>query len=48
MIFVESRVFTIRVHSLMDDEQYRRLQAHLTENPQSGPVIPGRSGRARR
>jgi len=44
MIFVESRVFTTRVRAFMDDEQYSRLQAHLMENPQSGPVIPGCDG----
>jgi mRNA-degrading endonuclease RelE of RelBE toxin-antitoxin system len=44
VIFVESRAFTTRVHSLMDDEQYSKLEAHLKENPQSGPVIPGCDG----
>jgi len=42
--FKETSVFTRQIVELMTDEQYRRLQASLINNPQSGDVIKGSGG----
>jgi mRNA-degrading endonuclease RelE of RelBE toxin-antitoxin system len=42
--FVETRVFSRLVQEYLSDDEYRALQAVLTENPEAGPVIPGSGG----
>ena len=44
MIFVESPQFTRAVSELMDDDEYRLLQAALLGNPEAGAIIVGSSG----
>ena len=44
MVFIETSIFTRLVCQLMEDEQYRELQAVLMENPQAGAVIQGSGG----
>ncbi len=43
-LFVESRIFTMRVMDLVDAETYRKIQNELLETPDKGKVIPGCSG----
>jgi hypothetical protein len=42
-IFLETPVFTRQIKELVDDEDYRLLQARLIANPDTGDLIP-RSG----
>jgi mRNA-degrading endonuclease RelE of RelBE toxin-antitoxin system len=44
MVFVEFPNFTKRVTELLDDEDYRRLQAVLIANPELGDLIRGTGG----
>lgn len=44
MVFVETPTFTKRVLSLLDDESYGALQAHLARRPDAGAVIRGSGG----
>jgi mRNA-degrading endonuclease RelE of RelBE toxin-antitoxin system len=44
VIFVETPTFTRRVLDLLEDDEYRELQAHLAEQPGIGNVIPGSGG----
>jgi len=44
MVVVETSVFTRLVCQLMEDEQYRKLQLVLIDNPKAGAVIPGSGG----
>lgn len=44
MVFVETPTFTRRVLELLDDDEYRELQSHLTQHPGVGRVIPGSGG----
>lgn len=44
MIFVESPQFTRAITGLMDDDEYRLLQAALLENPDGGAIIVGSGG----
>jgi mRNA-degrading endonuclease RelE of RelBE toxin-antitoxin system len=44
MVFVEFPNFTKRVAELLDDEEYRRLQAALIANPELGDLIRGTHG----
>jgi len=44
MVFVEVPNFTKRVTELLDDEDYRRLQAALIANPELGDLIRGTGG----
>ncbi|MBI2296271.1 MAG: type II toxin-antitoxin system RelE/ParE family toxin [Betaproteobacteria bacterium] len=44
MIFVESPQFTRAITELMDDDEYRLLQAALLANPEAGAVIVGSGG----
>lgn len=43
-IFVESRVFTARLSTYMDEDDYQRLQNELLARPDKGDVIPGCGG----
>jgi mRNA-degrading endonuclease RelE of RelBE toxin-antitoxin system len=42
--FLETSIFTRRVIELLSDEEYRRLQADLAQQPEAGVVIPGTGG----
>jgi mRNA-degrading endonuclease RelE of RelBE toxin-antitoxin system len=42
--FLETSIFTRRVIDLLSDEEYRRLQADLAQQPEAGVVIPGTGG----
>ena len=44
MVFVEFPNFTKQVKELLDDEDYRRLQAALIANPELGDLIRGTGG----
>ena len=44
MIFVESPQFTRAITELMDDDEYRLLQAALLGNPEAGALIVGSGG----
>ena len=44
MIFVESPQFTRAITALMDDDEYRLLQAALLGNPEAGAIIVGSGG----
>jgi mRNA-degrading endonuclease RelE of RelBE toxin-antitoxin system len=44
VVIVETRSFTTRLKTLLDDDQYRGLQALLAGRPDQGDVIPGTGG----
>lgn len=44
MIFIETPVFTKLVIDLLDDDEYKDLQALLANNPQAGALIKGTGG----
>ena len=44
MRFVETPVFTRRIHGTLGDEQYRALQMALVRRPEQGSLIPGSGG----
>lgn len=47
MIFLETPVFTRQIKDLVDDDDYRLLQARMIANPAVGDLIP-RSGGLRK
>ena len=47
MLFIESRIFTRFLNDYLNDDEYRKLQAHLADNPEAGDIIP-RSGGIRK
>ncbi len=44
LTFIETRLFTRLVTEHLSDEEYSKLQATLSENPEAGAVIPGSGG----
>jgi len=44
MVIIETSVFTRRVQTLLDDDNYRRLQTVLVLRPDAGDLIPGGGG----
>jgi hypothetical protein len=42
--FVETRLFTRLVAEYLSDEEYRKLQQALIDDPELGAVIPGSGG----
>jgi hypothetical protein len=42
--FIETRLFTRRVTEYLSDDEYRRLQSVLIEDPSAGDVVPGSGG----
>lgn len=44
MVFVETSLFSKLLPGYLDDEEYRLLQIHLIEHPDSGTVIRGSGG----
>ncbi len=44
MTIIETPIFTRRLKTILDDEQYRELQNELITRPDVGNVIPGSGG----
>jgi hypothetical protein len=44
MIIIEPHIFTRQIQALVPDDEYRRFQQFLLENPDVGEVIPGSGG----
>ena len=44
MIFIETHVFTSRITQSVSDEDYHKLQVHLTSHPDAGKLIRGSGG----
>lgn len=44
MVIIETSVFTKQVTRLLEDEEYRLLQAILVNRPDAGDIIPGSGG----
>ncbi|KQQ65549.1 hypothetical protein ASF84_24995 [Pseudomonas sp. Leaf127] len=44
MIFIETPVFTSDLKDHLDDDEYRSLQQHLAEHPDSGALIEDTGG----
>lgn len=42
--FIETRLFTRLLANYLSDDEYRELQATLSDAPESGSVIPGSGG----
>lgn len=43
-LFVESQIFTRLIGNYLDDDEYARLQRHLVNHPEDGPVVRGSGG----
>lgn len=43
-VFVETKVFTARVHEYLSDDEYRELQEYIMKDPAIGKVIRGSGG----
>lgn len=44
MIFVETSQFTALLDNYLNDDEYRKLQNSLLENPEAGVIIRGSGG----
>ena len=44
MVFVETSLFSKLLGDFLNDEEYRRLQNHLIEQPDAGAIIRGSGG----
>ena len=44
MVIIETTIFTRLIRDLMNDDEYRDLQAALVERPDSGDLITGGGG----
>ena len=44
MVIIETSIFTKKISSLLNDEEYRTLQNLLVETPNLGDIIQGRGG----
>lgn len=44
MIFIETPVFTKRLHELLDDDSYAAFQRMLALHPKAGDIIEGTGG----
>lgn len=44
MVIIETPIFTRRIQTILSDEEYRLLQVHLVNKPDSGKVIRGSGG----
>ena len=42
--FIETPIFTKTLDRYLGDDEYRELQTHLNERPDSGKVVPGSGG----
>ena len=44
MFILEAKAFTSLVGDLLSEDEYRRLQLHLVQNPAAGVVLQGTGG----
>jgi hypothetical protein len=44
MVIVETSIFTKKIQTLLDNEDYREFQIALVNRPSAGVVIPGSGG----
>lgn len=44
MVIIETSIFTRQIQTLLDDEEYRKLQYSLQIRPDLGSLIPGGAG----
>ena len=44
MVIVETPIFTRQVQAVLSEEEYRLLQMHLVNRPDSGKIIRGSGG----
>ena len=44
LVFFEPPIFTRLLPDYLDDEEYRKLQLALLENPEMGDPMPGTGG----
>ena len=44
MVVIETPIFTRRIQATLSDEEYRLLQNHLVNRPDSGKLMPGSGG----
>lgn len=44
MVIIETPIFTRRIQTILSNEEYRLLQVHLVNKPDSGKVIRGSGG----
>ena len=44
MVFIETSIFTHRIHPYISDEEYISLQLYLAERPAAGPLFQGPEG----
>ena len=44
MEFIETKLFSKKLSTLLADEEYRELQAFMLEKPESGDIIKGSGG----
>lgn len=44
VLIVETKTFTARITSLLDDDEYLALQLEMLQRPGAGAVIPGTGG----
>lgn len=42
--FIETPFFTKALEHYLDDDKYAKLQLHLNEHPEAGPIVPGSGG----
>ena len=47
MKFIEAPAFTKHVADYLNDDEYRRLQAELADNPETGDICPAQAVFAR-
>ena len=44
--FIETPFFTKAIERYLDDDDYAKLQAYLTEHPEAGAIVAGSGGRS--
>ncbi len=44
MVVIDTPIFTRRIQATLSDEEYRLLQNHLVNRPDSGKLMPGSGG----
>ncbi len=44
MVIIETPIFTRKIQTILSDEEYRLLQIHLINKPDSGKIIRGSGG----
>jgi len=44
MVIIETPIFTRCIQAILDDDEYRLLQAQIVQKPYAGKIIPGSGG----